>query len=194
MAAIQPGAARPFGNKLRLIGLSGDELFSYRKSRPVPGWEASIMVRGDGRFPLAATDDGRFVGAICFEMDHPDFVRQIGRAAPDPWIVPANDWREVKRSHLQPVAFRAIENGVPILRATSAGMSGAFDANGRTLAVVDHFSSQRTMVAQMPLGAVPTPYARVGDLFAWLCVGGLVLFMAIALLAPSHVVSASRVR
>jgi len=185
MAVIEPGAARPFGNKLTLIGPSGDELFSYRKSRPVPGWEASILVRGDGRLPLAATDDGRFGGAICFEMDHPNFVRQIGRAAADLWIVPANDWREVKRSHLQPVAFRAIENGVPILRATSAGMSGAFDANGRTLAVVDHFSGQRTMVAQMPLGAVPTIYARVGDLFAWLCVGALVMCMAIALLAPS---------
>ena len=99
----------------------------------------------------------------------------------------------IKRSHLQPVAFRAIENGTPILRATSAGMSGAFDANGRTLAAVDHFSGQRTMVAQIPLGHVPTFYARVGDLFAWLCVGGLVLFLAIAC-SPSRVVSAFGVR
>jgi apolipoprotein N-acyltransferase len=183
IAAIEPGAVRPFGNKLTMIGPSGLQLFSYRKSRPVPGWEASIMVRGDGRLPLVATDEGRLGGSICFEMDHPDFVRQIGRAAADLWIVPANDWREVKRSHLQPVAFRAIENGTPILRATSAGMSGAFDANGRTLAVVDHFSNQRTMVAQIPVGAVSTVYARVGDLFAWLCIGALGVFMAMALLA-----------
>jgi apolipoprotein N-acyltransferase len=154
---------------------------SYRKSRPVPGWEASIIVRGDGRLPLVATDEGRLGGSICFEMDHPDFVRQIGLAATDLWIVPANDWREVKRSHLQPVAFRAIENGTPILRATSAGMSAAFDANGRTLALVDHFSGQRTMVAQIPIGSVATIYARVGDLFAWLCVGALGMFMVMAL-------------
>jgi apolipoprotein N-acyltransferase len=183
MAAIEPGAARPFGNKLTMIGPSGDELFSYRKSRPLPGWEASIMVHGDGRLPLVETEEGRFGGSICFEMDHPDFVRQIGRAATDLWIVSANDWREVKRSHLQPVAFRAIENGTPILRATSAGMSGAFDATGRTLAVVDHFSNQRTMVAQIPIGAVSTIYARVGDLFAWLCIGALGVFMAMAFLA-----------
>jgi apolipoprotein N-acyltransferase len=68
--------------------------------------------------------------------------------------VSANEWREIKRSHLQPVAFRAIENGTPILRATSAGMSAAFDATGRTLAVVDHFSNQRTMVAQLSRGDV----------------------------------------
>ena len=183
MAAIEPGASKPFGNKLTLIGPSGEVLFSYRKSLPLPGWEESIMVRGDGRLPLVTTDDGRMSGAICFEMDHPDFVRQVGRASTDLWIVPANDWREVKRSHLQPVAFRAVENGTPILRAGSHGMSAAFDAAGRTLAVVDHFSGQRTMVAQIPLGAVPTIYARVGDLFAWLCVGALAVLTTMALLA-----------
>ena len=52
MAAIEPRTIRPFGNKLTLIGPSGDELFFYRKSRPVPGWEASILGRGDGRPPV----------------------------------------------------------------------------------------------------------------------------------------------
>jgi apolipoprotein N-acyltransferase len=117
IAAIEPGAAKPFGNKLTVIAPSGEVLFSYRKSLPVPGWEERIMVRGDGRLPLASTDDGRVGGSICFEMDRPQFVRQVGRATADLWIVPANDWREVKRSHLQPVAFRAIENGTPIRRA-----------------------------------------------------------------------------
>ena len=171
IAAIEPGAARPFNNKLTLIGPAGDELFSYRKSLPLPGWEASIMSPGDGRLPLASTDEGRVGGSICFEMDAPHFVRQIGRAVADLWIVPSNDWREVKRSHLVPVAFRAIENGTPILRPTSRGLSAAFDATGRTLAVVDHFSGQRTMVARIPIGGLRTIYARVGDLFGWLCVG-----------------------
>jgi apolipoprotein N-acyltransferase len=97
--------------------------------------------------------------------------------------VSANEWREIKRSNLLPVAFRAIENGTSIPRATSAGMSAAFDATGRTLAVVDHFSNQRTMVAQIPIGAVPTIYARVGDLFAWLCIVAHGVFTAMAFLA-----------
>jgi apolipoprotein N-acyltransferase len=183
MAAIEPRAAKPFGNKLTLIGPSGDVLFSYRKSLPLPGWEANIMVQGDKRLPLAATEEGRLGGSICFEMDHPHFVQQIGRASTDLWIVAANDWREVKRSHLQPVAFRAVENGTPILRATSAGTSAAFDAAGRPLALVDHFSGQRTMVAQVPIGAMPTIYVRIGDLFAWTCVGALAVLMAVAFLA-----------
>jgi apolipoprotein N-acyltransferase len=39
------------------------------------------------------------------------------------------------------------------------------------------------MVAQIPIGAVSTIYARVGDLFAWLCIGALGVFMAMAFLA-----------
>jgi apolipoprotein N-acyltransferase len=39
------------------------------------------------------------------------------------------------------------------------------------------------MVAQIPIGAVPTIYARVGDLFAWLCVLALSVFVTMALLA-----------
>jgi len=36
------------------------------------------------------------------------------------------------------------------------------------------------MTAQVPIGRVPTLYARVGDLFAWLCVAGLVVALGLA--------------
>jgi apolipoprotein N-acyltransferase len=39
------------------------------------------------------------------------------------------------------------------------------------------------MVAQIPIGAVPTIYARVGDLFAWLCIVAHGVFTAMAFLA-----------
>jgi len=48
--------------------------------------------------------------------------------------------------------------------------------------VVDHFSGQRTIGAQISAGAVPTIYARVGDVFAWLCVVALDVLLAMALL------------
>jgi apolipoprotein N-acyltransferase len=71
-------------------------------------------------------------------------------------------------------AFRAIENGVPLVRPAASGMSSAFDSWGRVLSVTDFFAAgDRTMTAQVPLGRVPTLYSRTGDLFAWLCVTGL---------------------
>jgi apolipoprotein N-acyltransferase len=72
-------------------------------------------------------------------------------------------------------AFRAVENGTPILRPASFGVSGAFDSLGRVVGETDHFTRAPTMVVQLPVGSVPTLYPRVGDLFAWLCVAGCAL-------------------
>jgi apolipoprotein N-acyltransferase len=185
VGAVQVGAPRPFENKLVLVDPSGRVQFSYRKSRPVAGWEASIMSVGDGHLPVAVTPDGRIAGAICFEMDFPDFMRQIGRSQADLWIVPANEWKGIERVHLEMAVFRAIENGVPVLRPASSGISAAFDPWGRVLAMADDaVPGGATMIAQVPIGHVRTLYTRIGDLFAWLCVAGAALALVAALLLP----------
>jgi apolipoprotein N-acyltransferase len=52
------------------------------------------------------------------------------------------------------------------------------------LGEADHFSGAANMVAQVPLGNVATVYARIGDLFAWLCVAGLAISAIVAVTAP----------
>jgi apolipoprotein N-acyltransferase len=156
---------------------------SYLKSHAVPGWEAGIMKVGDGRLPVIQTSDGRIAAAICFDADFPEFMRQAGQGAADLLIVPANDWQEVKDIHSQMAAFRAIENGVPLVRATASGLSSAFDPWGRVLGVTDYFAAgDGTMTVQVPMGGVRTVYARTGDLFAWLCVAGLTVVTAAILM------------
>jgi apolipoprotein N-acyltransferase len=182
IAAIQVGAAQPFENKIVMLDPSGKIVFSYRKSRPAPP-EAAIMVRGDDQLPVVATEQGRMGAAICFEADFPEFVRQIGRSAADLWIVPANDWEAIKRIHFEMAVFRAIENGSSMLRATSSGFSGAVDPWGRVLGVTDHFSGARTLVSEVPLAGVRTVYSYTGDLFAWLCILGLMAAIATAIQA-----------
>lgn len=173
MAAVRPGEARPTENKVVLIDPAGKVVFSYLKSRPASP-EAATMVLGDSHLPVAVTEQGRMASAICFEADFPEFVRPIGRAHTDLWIVPANDWEAIKHIHFVMAVFRAVENGAPMVRATSSGLSGAFDPWGRVLGATDHFSGARTLVSQVPLGGVRTFYSYTGDLFAWLCVAGLV--------------------
>jgi apolipoprotein N-acyltransferase len=76
--------------------------------------------------------------------------------------------------------FRAIENGMSIVRAAASGLSGAIDPWGRVLGLADYFArGDRTMTAQVPIGRVPTLYAKTGDLFAWLCVAGVVAVLGI---------------
>ena len=97
--------------------------------------------------------------------------------------MPADDWALIKHLHFQMAVFRAIENGVSMVRATSAGVSGAVDAQGRTVALVDHFApGARVLVAQVPVARAPTPYARMGDLFAWVCIAGLAVAVGWAIL------------
>jgi len=180
IGAVRPGAPKPFENKTVLVDPSGRIAYSYAKSLPVMGWEESVMRPGDGHLPVAATALGRLSAAICFEGDHPDFLRQAGIGRADLFILPVNDWAAVKDVHLRMAAFRAIENGAPLLRPASFGASAAFDPLGRLLGQTDHFSGGPSLVAEIPVGHVPTLYPLVGDLFGWLCAAGTVLAALVA--------------
>jgi apolipoprotein N-acyltransferase len=140
------------------------------------------MRPGDGHLPVVATALGRLSTAICFEGDHPDFLRQAGIGRADLLILPVNDWAAVKDVHLQMAAFRAIENGAPVLRPASFGASAAIDPLGRVLGQTDHFSGGPTLVAEIPVGHVPTLYPLVGDLFGWLCAAGTAFAALVRLL------------
>jgi apolipoprotein N-acyltransferase len=173
MGSISVGSKRPAKNKAVLLTPEGEVAYSYLKSHLVPGWEATNAVPGDGRLPISETELGRMSSPICFEMDFPNYIRKAARQNPDLMVVPANDWKEIKTLHHQMAVFRAIENGTPMLRASSA-FSGAVDAFGRVLAVADHFAPEvRTMVAYVPLRRARTAYTAVGDLFSWLSITGL---------------------
>lgn len=181
MATITVGAPKPFENKTIFLGPTGDIVFTHVKSRLVAGWEASIATPGDGSLGISDTSYGRLGNAICYEMDFPDLIRGISTAGADVLLVPANDWEAIKQVHLRMAIFRAIENGVPMLRPTSSGLSAAVDAFGRVLAITDHFSpGARVLVAQLPIGHVRTLYTLTGDFFAWLCIAGSVCAAALA--------------
>ena len=185
MGTIHLGARLPFENKLVLIDPAGQVVVSYLKTHPVPGWEAGIMVRGDGRLPVVATSNGRVATAICFDADFPEYIRQAALGSADVLLLPVNDWATIKELHFQMHAFRAVETGMPLVRAAASGLSGAFDPWGRVLGVSDYFApGDRTLTVQVPFGGIRTVYGRIGDVFAWLCVAGLVI--ALVLTAVQH--------
>jgi len=182
IGVVRLGVSRPLENKALFLNPAGEIEFSYLKSRLVPGGEGTVGSRGNGNLPIRDTQHGRMAAAICYDMDFPQLIHQVGCAEANLLLVPANDWETIKHLHYRMATFRAIENGVSVVRATKSGLSGAVDAFGRTLAVTDHFSSgSQVMVAQVPLTSVRTIYTCVGDLFAWLCVASLLILMAVVL-------------
>jgi apolipoprotein N-acyltransferase len=175
LGTIYPGERLPFENKLVLVEPNGGIAMTYVKAHPVMGWEAGIMRVGRGGIQIVPTADGRIAGAICYDADFPAYIKRAGAAATELFVLPVNEWRSIKDSHFEMHVFRAIENGMPIVRAAASGLSAAIDPWGRVLGIADHLApGDSTLVAQMPIGHVPTLYSRVGDLFAWLCVAGLV--------------------
>ncbi len=77
---------------------------------------------------------------ICYESLFPGFTREGARLAGfrAAWIVNISDdaWFGVTSGpwqHLNLASYRAIEEGLPMLRATPTGVSAAIDAYGRVL-------------------------------------------------------------
>jgi len=80
--------------------------------------------------------------AICYDGSFPEFIRQASDGSADLLILPVNDFKSVRIAHFQMHAFRAIETGIPIVRAAASGISGAFDPWGRVLAFTDFFAQE----------------------------------------------------
>ena len=80
--------------------------------------------------------------------------------------------------------FRAIENGMSLVRQTDLGLSIAVDPYGRVLAQTDFFGATgRTVVEQVPVRHVTTVYTLFGRWLEWLAPVGFLFLIARALIA-----------
>ena len=172
-------------NKAVWITPDGAVKWNYLKGRPIPGLE-QFIVAGDGIIPVDKTGFGAMASVICFDMDHPVYIRQAGRSGADVMLVPSNDWPDIVPFHTYMASFRGIENGFSIVRATGNGLSVAFDYQGRTLAAADYSTTKQAMVAHVPTQGVKTIYAAAGDFFAWLSIVGFVMLVGVALIRPAR--------
>ncbi|MEI7769575.1 MAG: nitrilase-related carbon-nitrogen hydrolase [Chloroflexales bacterium] len=170
-------------NKAVWITPDGDVKWRYLKARPVPGMEQ--IVAGDGVIPVDQTGSGAMASVICFDMDHPAYIRQAGRSGTDVMLVPSNDWRYIVPFHTYMASFRGIENGFSIVRAASNGLSAAFDYQGRTLAASDYSTTKQALISYVPTHGVKTIYTVIGDLFAWLSIAGFAALVGLALFRPA---------
>jgi apolipoprotein N-acyltransferase len=184
LAVFLPGAAKgPFvKDEAVLVDPTGTVVWTYEKTHPAPG-EQGLVVPGDGKVPLVISPYGRLANVICFDLDYPGTVRQAGQGGADLMLGPSDDWQAIDPAHTQKATFRAIENGFSLVRQASKGLSMAVDYQGHVLAVSDYFTTdQQVMVADVPIQGVRTIYAAIGDLFALLCMIGLVVISGLAIL------------
>ena len=166
----------------RVIHLSpdGSEEF-YDKIRLVPFGEyvpladllpfVDRMVPGEGEFARGVWG-GPFStpvpsGAlICYEVSIPSLARREVRDGSLMLINVTNDawfgrsWGPYQ--HLAVSAVRAIENGVPILRAANTGISAIIDRKGRIVEQIP-LEERGVIVSEIETGGGKTFYTRFGD-------------------------------
>jgi apolipoprotein N-acyltransferase len=179
------GTAPYLEDEAVLLDPSGRVVWTYEKTHLVPFTEQGFTVPGNGRVPMVDSPYGRLANVICFDLDYPRMMRQAGQAGAALVLAPSDDWQAIDPAHAQTATFRAIENGFSLVRQASQGLSIAVDHEGRVLAASDYFTTDpQVMVAYLPTRGVRTVYAAVGDVFAWLCLTGLVTLVGLATLHP----------
>ncbi|HXV00230.1 MAG TPA: apolipoprotein N-acyltransferase [Caulobacteraceae bacterium] len=120
--------------------------------------------------PLSPAGLPAFQPLICYEALYPGFTREgaIAAGKRPAWIVNiSNDaWFGATSGplqHLNIASYRAIEEGLPMVRATPTGVSAVIDAAGRPTASLGE-GAYGIIDAPLPPALAPTPFSRWGDL------------------------------
>ena len=123
--------------------------------------------------PMAIAGAPPFQPLICYEALYPGFTREGAAAAHvrPAWIVNvSNDaWFGATSGplqHLNIASYRAIEEGLPMVRATPTGVSAMIDAFGRPLASLPE-GALGVIDRPLPPALADTPFRTLGDLPFW---------------------------
>jgi apolipoprotein N-acyltransferase len=124
------------------------------------------FIPGTRRRTLDIPNAPRMLPLICYEAIFPDDV--VSRDDRPGWIVNlTNDgWFGISTGpyqHLQQARLRAIEEGLPLVRAANTGVSAVIDPLGRIVAQLG-LGIEGVLDAKLPTAIPPTVYARVGDI------------------------------
>lgn len=80
--------------------------------------------------PSIETPYGKLSGVICWDTDYQEVMWQVGQMDVDILLSPSYVWPEIGTMHAKMAAFRAIENGVTIVRQEDDGISALIDPFG----------------------------------------------------------------
>ncbi|MFD1480542.1 apolipoprotein N-acyltransferase [Paracoccus nototheniae] len=144
----------PWGDALERIGITA---FAARQGN---GYSA-----GPGPAILSVPGIPDFQPLICYEAIFPQHLRHLDQR-PD-WLLQAtNDaWFGAisgPYQHLDQARLRAIETGLPLVRAANTGVSAVIDARGSLRASLPLNEAGR-IDAPLPGALPPTPWLRTGN-------------------------------
>lgn len=151
----------PFGEYLPMQGLL-ESIGLQQLSRLRGGFDVGISPRPLLEIPGLP----KAVPLICYEAIFPWAIVQ-GSERPGLILNVTNDgWfgnTTGPRQHLHQARVRAVEEGIPLIRAANNGVSAAFDGYGRMLGRLD-LDARGVLDVSLPPALRAPPYARLGDM------------------------------
>lgn len=181
---LKAGDGAEFYNSVLVVNHRGETIARYDKSHLVPFGEylpyenifSWLGLRklvtlpggfksGSGSKLLSAKGLPAFTAAICYEIIFPSRIMPAHQRAQ--WIVNlTNDaWfgnTAGPYQHFAQARFRAIEQGVPVVRAANSGISGVISPYGTTLASVA-LGRRDVLDFKLPRAGTKTVYSQTGD-------------------------------
>lgn len=170
------GEYLPFGDALAHVGI-----YAFAASHG-GGFSA-----GPGPALLDFGTAGKALALICYEAIFPQNLRAAER--PD-WVLQAtNDawFGDISGpyQHLAQARMRAVEQGLPVIRAANTGISAVIDARGQVTGSLG-LGVQGILDAALPAPLPPTPYSRTGDWPVLVLLAALTLMLSAPSLRKTH--------
>ncbi|MEP6784788.1 MAG: apolipoprotein N-acyltransferase [Sphingomonadales bacterium] len=128
----------------------------------------TIDIKGFGKIAMQICYEIIFSGQVVDRAHRPGF---IFNPSTDAWF---GAWGPPQ--HLAQARMRAIEEGLPVIRATPTGISAVIDADGRLLAALP-LNKAGVITTRLPPAKAPTVFAQFGNVIP------LMLAVLLALLA-----------
>jgi apolipoprotein N-acyltransferase len=155
-------------NEVRLLTPGG--AFSDPYGKDHPGTFAGDYSDTQGTYPVVHTAFGPVGTVICYDMDFTDTARKMTRNGARLIAASSSDVFAIADTHYAHLVFRAIENRVSTVKADKGYDSAVIDPWGRVVKVTTNPSgrTQRTVVADVPLGSGRSPFVSLGDYVGWL--------------------------
>ncbi len=186
-----------------LMTPQGDGLSAYRKVKLVPfgefipfEWLLKYIVKdievmgalgsflpGPVEQPLLDAGGVKLGSTVCYESIFPQLWRAQAKQGAQVFVNITNDaWffdTAAPYQHLAVNVLRAVENGLPVVRAANTGFSAYIDAFGNVKERSSLFQ-QEIITTSVPLSVRDTStfYVKWGDWFAWVCA---ILFFTIGI-------------
>jgi apolipoprotein N-acyltransferase len=137
------------------------------------------FIPGTRRRAMEIPNAPRALPLICYEAIFPG--EAAARDDRPGWIVNlTNDgWFGISSGpyqHLQQARLRAIEQGLPVVRAANTGISAVIDPMGRIVARLG-LGVEGALDSSLPSALAPTIYARSGDIPAAMIVAAALVFV-----------------